>query len=144
VCGEALETAATAQNPSAMIRANNLARCPSCMILSVIGDDLQPSPDLSCDEAAFNAAMNANPEITEWALKTLETARIRNATGIKVECVAAREWLKALGGPDLVDDLATLVAYASSFDEKGFTNATHAVRLRASSILHQMSWGTRH
>jgi hypothetical protein len=64
VCGEPLETAATIQNPSAMIRANNLARCPSCMILSVVGD-LQPSPDLLGDEAAFNAAMNANPEIKE-------------------------------------------------------------------------------
>jgi hypothetical protein len=106
-----------------MIRANNFARCPCCMVLSVIGDDLQPSPDLSCDEAAFNAAMNANPEITEWALRTLETARIRNATGIKAECVAAREWLKALGGPDLVFDLATLDAHTSSFDEKGSYSA---------------------
>ena len=36
-CDEPLETAATAQNPSATIRANSLARCPSCMVLFVIG-----------------------------------------------------------------------------------------------------------
>ena len=60
-CDEPLETAATAQNPSAAIRANSLARCPSCMVLYVIGADLRPSPDLSDDDAAFDAAMNANP-----------------------------------------------------------------------------------
>jgi hypothetical protein len=31
------------------------------MVLYVIGADLRPSPDLSDDDAAFDAAMNANP-----------------------------------------------------------------------------------
>src|ERR1700730_14013180 len=83
LCGAPLETAATAQNPSATIRANSLARCPSCMVLFVIGADLRPSPDLSDDEAAFDAAMNANQEVKEWAVKTLELSRIRMATEFK-------------------------------------------------------------
>jgi hypothetical protein len=144
VCGEPLETAATAQSPSAMIRANSLARCPSCMILFVIGADLQPSPDLSCDEAAFNAAMNANPEVKEWAMKTIEIARIRGVAEIKAECVVAREWLIACSDPNLIDDLATLDAYAAGFDENGITSAPSAIRLRASSILAQMRRQTKH
>jgi hypothetical protein len=144
LCREPLETVATAQNPSATIGANSLARCPSCMVLFVIGADLRPSPDLSDDAAAFDAAMNADPEVKEWAMKTLETARIRAVAGIRAECIVAREWLIARGGPDLVDDLATLDAYAAGFDEKGFTSATSAIRLRASSILAQMRRQTRH
>ena len=79
LCGEPLETAATAQNPSATVTASSLARCPSCMVLFVIGPDGRSiSPNLSDDETAFNAAMNANPEeVKEWAIKTLETVRIR-------------------------------------------------------------------
>ena len=119
-------------------------RCPTCMVLFVIGADLQPQPDHMLDEALFNAAINANQEIKEWTLQTLEILRVRGAAERKAECAVAREWLIACGGSNLVDDLATLDAYSSSFDEKGFTNATHTVRLRASSILHQMSWGTRH
>jgi hypothetical protein len=144
LCDEPLETAATTQNPSATIRANSLARCPSCMVLFVIGADLRPSPDLSDDEAAFDAAMNANPEVKEWAMKTLETARIRAIAEVKVECVVAREWLIARGDPDLVDDLATLDAYAAGFDEKGITSAPDAIRRRAASILAQMRRQTRH
>jgi hypothetical protein len=109
------------------------------MVLFVIGADLRPSPDLSDD-----AAMNADPEVKEWAMKTLETARIRAVAGIRAECIVAREWPIARGGPDLVDDLATLDAYAAGFDEKGFTSATSAIRLRASSILAQMRRQTRH
>jgi hypothetical protein len=93
------------------------------MVLFVIAADLRPSPDLSDDEAAFDAAMNANPEVKEWAMKTLETARIRPVAEIKAECVVAREWLIARGDPDFVDDLATLEAYAAGFDEKGITSA---------------------
>lgn len=144
LCDEPLETAAMARNPSATIRANSLARCPSCMVLFVIGADLRPSPDLSDDEVAFDAAMNANPVVKEWAMKTLETARIRAVAEIKAECVVAREWLIARGDPDLVDDLATLDAYAAGFDEKGITSATSAIRLRASGILAQMRRQTRH
>ena len=144
LCGEPLETAATAQNPSATIRANSLTRCPSCMVLCVIGADLRPLPDLSDDEAAFDAAMNANSEVKEWAMKTLETARIRAVAEIKAECVVAREWLVARGNPGLVDDLATLDAYVAGFDEKGITSATSAIRGRASSILAQMRRQTRH
>jgi hypothetical protein len=143
-CGGPLETAATAHNPSATIAANSLARCPSCLILFVIGADLQPSPDLSCDEAAFTAAMNADPKIKKWAEKTLETFRIRQAAEIKAECVAARAWLIGLGGSNLKDDLAALDAYVAGFDEKGFTRVPDAVRRRASNLLHQLSWGTRH
>jgi hypothetical protein len=144
VCGEPLETAATAQNLSARIRANSLAHCPSCMILFTIGPDLKTSPDLSCDEAAFNAAMNADPEVEEWATKTIETARIRGVAEIKAECVVAREWLIACTDPDLMDDLATLDAYTAGFDEKGITSAPSAIRLRASSILARMRRQTRH
>jgi len=143
-CDEPLETAATAQNPSAAIRANSLARCPSCMVLYVIGADLRPSPDLSDDEAAFDAAMNANPEVKEWVIKTLEAARIRAVAEIKAECAVAREWLIARGDPDLVGDLAALDAYAAGFDEKGITSATSSIRHRASSILAQMRCQTRH
>jgi hypothetical protein len=144
LCGEPLETAATAQHPWARIRANSRARRPSCMVLFVIGADLRPSPDLSDDEAAFDAAMNANPEVKEWAMKTVKTARIRVVAEIKAECVVAREWLMARGDPDVVDDLATLDAYVAGFDEKGITSATSALRLRASSILAQMRRQTRH
>jgi hypothetical protein len=144
LCNEPLETAATAQNPSATITANNLVRCSSCMVLFVIGADLQTSHDLSNDEAAFNAAMNASPEIKEWATKTLETARIRAVAEIKAECVVARERLIARGDPDLIDDLATLDAYVAGFGENGITSATPAIRYRASSILAQMRRQTRH
>src|SRR5260221_79832 len=98
LCGEPLETAATTQNPSATITANSLARCPSCMLLFVIGADRRPLPPrFSDEEDAFDAAMNANPEVKEWAIKTLETARIREVAKIKAECVVAREWLIARG-----------------------------------------------
>ncbi len=144
LCDELLETAATAQNPSAAIRVNSLARCPSCMVLFVIGADLRPSPDLSDDEAAFDSVMNADLEVKEWAVKTLETARIRAVAEVKAECVVAREWLIARGNPGLVDDLATLDVYAAGFDEKGITSAASAIRHRASSILAQMRCQTRH
>jgi hypothetical protein len=144
LCGDLLETAATAQNPSATIRANSLTRCPSCMVLFVVGANMRPSPDLSDDEAAFDAAMNANPEVKEWAMKTLNTARIRRVSEIKAECVVAREWLVARGEPDLVEDLATLDAYVAGFDEMGITSAPAATRLRAVSILEQMRRQTRH
>jgi len=145
LCGEPLETAATTQNPSATITANSLARCPSCLLLFVIGADLRPAPPaLSDDGAAFDAAMNANPEVKEWAIKTRETARIRDVAEIKAECVAAREWLIARGDPDLGDDLATLDAYVAGFDKKGIISASRAVRSRASSILAQMRRQTRH
>lgn len=137
-CLVPLETAATAQNPSATITANSLARCPSCLVLYVVGADLRPSPDSSDDEAAFNAAMNANPEIEEWVERTLEMARIRTAAEIKAKCVAAREWLIARGGPDLANDVATLDAYAAGYDEKGYTGAPYAIRFRASGILAKM------
>jgi hypothetical protein len=137
LCHEPLETATTAQNPSATITANSLARCSACMVLFVIGADLWTSHDLSNDEAAFNAAMNASPEIQEWAKKTLETARIRAVAEIKAECVVARERLIARGDPDLVEDLATLDAYVVGFNEKGITSAPDAIRFRASSILSQ-------
>jgi len=114
------------------------------MVLFVIGADQRPSPDLSDDEAAFDAAMNVNPEVKKWAMKTLETARIRAVSEIKAECVVTRERLIARGDPDLVDDLATLDAYAAGFDEKGITSATSAIRFRASSILAQMRRETRH
>jgi uncharacterized protein with PIN domain len=64
-CSESLETAATAQNPSATIRENSLARCPSCPVLVWVGADLRPSPEHLDDEAAFDAAINANPVIKE-------------------------------------------------------------------------------
>ena len=66
------------------------------------------------------------------------------STAVKVECVVAREWLIARGDPDLVDDLATLDAYAAGFDEKGITSAPDAIRRRAASILAQMRRQTRH
>jgi hypothetical protein len=144
LCYEPLETAATTQNPSATITANSLARCPSCMVLCVIGADLRRSEDLSFDEAAFNAAMNASPEIKEWATKTLETARIRAVAEIKAECVVARERLITRGDPDLVEDLATLDAYVASFNEKGITSAPDSIRFRASRILSQMRRQTTH
>lgn len=144
LCGGPLETAATTQNPSATIRANSLARCPSCLVLCVIGADLQPSSNLSDDEASFEAALNANTEVKEGALKTLETARIRTAAEIKTECIVAREWLIARGDPDLSGDLASLDAYAAGFDERGFTRATSAIRLRATGILARMDRQTRH
>jgi hypothetical protein len=144
LCYEPLETAATAQNPSATITANSLARCSSCMVLFVIGADLQTSHDLSHDETAFNAAMNASPEIKEWATKTLETARIRAVAEIKAECAVARERLIVRGDPDLVDDLATLDAYVAGLGDNGITSATPAIRYRASSILAQMRRQTTH
>jgi len=144
LCYEPLERAATAQNPSATITANSLARCSSCMVLFVIGVDLQTSHDLSNDETAFNAAMNVSPEIKEWATKTLETARIRAVAEIKAECVVARERLIARGDPDLVEDLATLDAYVAGFGDNGVTSATPAIRYRASSILAQMRRQTTH
>jgi hypothetical protein len=113
------------------------------MVLCVIGADLRPSEDLSCDEVAFNAAMNASPEIKEWATKTLETARMRAVAEIKAECVVARERLIARGDPDLLDDLATLDAYVAGFNEKGITSATSSIRFRASSILAQVRRQTR-
>jgi len=114
------------------------------MVLFVIGADLRRSEDLSCDEAAFNAAMNASPEIEKWAMKTLETARIRAVAEIKAECVVARDRLIARGDPDLVDDLATLDAYVAGFNEKGITRATPAIRYRAFSILAQIRRQTMH
>ena len=141
-CGGPLETAATVRNPSATIRPNSLARCPACLRLFVIGTDLRP--DLSCDEAAFNDAMNANPEVREWARRTTETARIRAVAEIKAECVVARQWLTEQAGPDLADDLATLDAYAAGYDAKGFTSAPRDIRLRASAILAQILRQTRH
>ena len=145
LCGTPLETAATAQNPSATITANSLARCPSCMVLFVIGADRRPiPPHFSDDEDAFDAAMNANPQVKEWAINTLGTAGIRAVAEIKAECVVARERLIVRGDPDLVDDLATLEAYVAGFNEKGITSATPAVRFRASSILAQMRRQTTH
>jgi hypothetical protein len=113
------------------------------MVLFVIGVDLQPSPDLSCDMAAFDTAMNANSEIEEWAMKTLEIGRIRRVAEIKADCVVARELLIACSSPDLIDDLATLDAYAAGFIETGITSAPHDIRLRASSILARMDRQTR-
>jgi hypothetical protein len=139
LCGDPLETAATVQNSSATIRPNGLARCSSCLILYTIDADLRPSPVF--DDAPI---MNADPETKKWAMKTLEAVRIRAAAEIKAECVAAREWLIARGDPGLVDDLATLDAYAAGFDEKGITSATSAVRRRASGILAQLRHQTRH
>jgi hypothetical protein len=75
----------------------------------VIGGDMQPSDDLSFDEAAFNAAMNSSTEVKEWALKTLEAGRIRAANETKAECVATREWLVTRGDHNVADDLAILV-----------------------------------
>ena len=149
LCYEPVETAATAQNPSATITANSLARCSSCNVLFVIGADLQTSHDLSNDEAAFNAAMNASPEIKEWAVKTLGNKRTSRdlRRSDKAECVIKRVLSGQLverGAPDLVDDLATLDAYVAGFDEKGITSATPAIRFRASSILGQMRRQTRH
>jgi hypothetical protein len=138
LCGEPLETAATAQNPSAMIIANSLARCSSCLVLFVIGDDLRPSEDLSVDEAAFNAAMDADPEVREWALRTVEAARIRAVTDIKAECVTTREWLAVRGAPSLEDDIAALDTYVAAFDERGRNSAIPAIRHRAIDILFQM------
>ena len=103
-----------------------------------------PSEDLSFDEAAFDAAMNANPEVKEWATRTLETARIRAVAEIKAECIVARERLIARGNLDLVEDLATLDAYVAGFNEKGITSAPDAIRFRASSILSQMRKLTMH
>jgi hypothetical protein len=132
-CFGPLETAATPQNPSATITASSLARCASCMNLFMISADLRAhEPD---DDAEFNEAMNASPEIKEWAIQTLETARIRAVAEIKAECVVARDRLIARGDPDLIDDLATLDAYAGGFNEKGISSATCAIRFRASSIL---------
>ena len=139
MCGERLETLATAQNPSAAITPNSLARCPSCMILIVIGPDLQSQPpSVSEDKVAFAAAMNASPEVREWAIKTLETKRLRMVAEVKAECVAARAWLIARADPDLADDLATLDAYGAGFDAKGYTRAPVSIRRRAASILSQM------
>jgi hypothetical protein len=76
--------------------------------------------------------------------KTLEAVRLRQVAEVRAECVVAREWLIARRDPDLVDDLATLDAYAASFDAKGITSASLAVRARASSILAQMHRQTRH
>jgi hypothetical protein len=137
-CGVPLETAATAQNPSAAITANSLARCPTCLVLFVVGVDLQPVPDSRLDPDSFDAAMNANAEIKAWTLQTLETLRIRTAADIKAQCVLARERLIARSGPKLVDDLAALDTYADSFDAKGFTHSSHVIRRRACSILGQM------
>jgi hypothetical protein len=144
LCGDLLGTAATAQNPSVTIRANSLTRCPSCMVLFVVRANMRPSSDLSDDEAAFDAAMNADPEVKEWAVKTLETARICRVSEIKAECVVAREWLVERGAPDLVEDLATLDAYVAGFDEMVITSAPAATRLRAVGILDQMHRQTRH
>ena len=85
-CGSPLETAATTQNPSATIMPLQYARCPSCLVLFIIGGDLLPSPDLSDDEGAFNAAVNANPEIKQWATNTLEASHIRSVNA--GHCVA--------------------------------------------------------
>ncbi len=137
-CGAPLETAVTVDNPLAKIQANSLARCPSCLLLIVIGADLRPYPDLP-DEAAFDAAWNANPEISEWARKTQEIARVRSAAETRAKCRIAREWLVARGGPDLVGDLAALAAHAAGFDEQGFTRASIDVRHRAAHILSQLS-----
>jgi len=144
LCYEPLETAATAQNPSATITANSFARCPSCLVLFWIGADLRPSEDVLESEATFDAAMNASPEIKKWVTQTLETARIRAVAEIKAECVVARERLIARGDPDLIDDLATLNAYVAGFGENGITSATPAIRYRASSILVQIRRQTTH
>lgn len=77
-------------------------------------------------------------------MKTLVASRIRPAAEIKAECVVAREWLIARGSPGLLDDLATLDAWAVSFDEKGFTSAPSAIRYIGSGILMQMRSQTRH
>jgi hypothetical protein len=138
LCGEQLETAITAQNPRPVIRENSLARCPSCLILVWIGADLQSSPGQLGDEAWFDAAIRASPEFKEWALGTPETVRLRAATEIKADCAAAREWLIERNSADLLDDLATLDTWAASFDEKGFTSASSAVRTIGSGILVQM------
>jgi hypothetical protein len=132
-CFGPLETAATPQNPSATITAKSLARCASCINLFMIGADLRAH--VLDDEAELNEAMNASPDIKEWAILTLETARIRAVAEIKAECVVARDRLIARGDPDLIDDLATLDAYVAGFSEKGITSATCAIRFRASSIL---------
>jgi hypothetical protein len=143
LCGAPLETAATAQNPSATIRANSLARCPSCLLLYVIGSDRQPV-EPTFPAPGLDAAIEADPELEEWAAKTQEAARLRDVAEIKAECVAAREWLTACGGPGLAADLATLDAYVAGFDAKGIASASRAVRLRAVDILAQMRRQTRH
>lgn len=108
----------------------------------MIGTDLRA--DLSCDEAAFNDALNANPEVREWARRTTETARIRAVAEIRAESVVRREWLTERAGPDVADDVATLNAYAAGYDAKGFTSALGDIRLRASATLAQMLRQTRH
>jgi hypothetical protein len=114
------------------------------MFFFVIGDDLLPVSERMLDEKMFDAAMNANPEIREWALKNLEILRVRAAVEIKSKCAVAREWLIAHSGPDLVDDLAALDTYASSFDEKGYSMSAHVILRRACSILGQMERQSRH
>jgi hypothetical protein len=57
-CGGPLETAATARNPSAEIRANSIASCPSCMCLFLVDADLRPLSAFEiADEAEWNAAL---------------------------------------------------------------------------------------
>jgi hypothetical protein len=87
---------------------------------------------------AFDAAMNADPEVRAWALKTLESARIRRATEFKAECAAAREWLIERSYPDVEDDLAVLDAYVAGFDATGRTSASADIRFKASGILAEM------
>jgi hypothetical protein len=144
LCSETLETAATAQNPSAKLQPYTLARCPKCLILCILDETLRPCGDEVIDEDTFDAAMNSSSEMRTWVEQTATTLRLRNAAERIAECANAREWVVKQGGPHVAGDLATLDAYAASFDEKGFTNSAHDLRRRAIDILHEMTHGTRH
>lgn len=132
-CFGPLETARTTKNPGALISPDSLARCPVCIALFMIGPGLEPyRPD---DETPFQAAMTADPEVGEWVINTLQQERLREAEGIKAECLVARRWLMWRRGPRLSEDLATLDAYSSGFDDEGFTHSPESVRAHANRIL---------
>jgi hypothetical protein len=110
----------------------------------ILDETLRPYGIEVIDEDTFNVAMSSSPEMRTWVEQTLTTLRLRNAAERIAECVAARVWVVKQGGPHVAGDLATLDAYAASFDEKGFTNLAHDLRRRAFDILHEMTYGTRH
>jgi hypothetical protein len=138
LCSETLETAATAQNPSAKLQPYTLARCPKCLILCILDETLRPCRNEVLDEDTFNVAMNSSPEMRTWVEQTLATHRLRNAAERIAECSIAREWVVTRGGSHVAGDLATLGRYARSFDPKtGYNTAPVAMRHRAAWLLDQ-------
>lgn len=136
LCGGSPETPKTRLNPSAAMKPGTLVRCASCLYLFMVGEHGEAFDLRSIEgEQLATAATDADPELDAWVRQGLDVLRVQWAEETKADCAAARLLLLRRNGPDLKSDLATLDAYANSFDDRGIPRVSRAVRRRAVDIL---------